>query len=158
MENRTDTGQVKRILSLKEKIKAKEYFEVLIYHDPLFLIYGDGNIEYEVTSSDMDKALSKALELHHEGWPTDTEGDEPSYITKYKTVRFSDKEILENFWGEENGPSRLIYMEYWEPNITTEDLIELLETNDPNWFEWKAHYVEKVWELDLLEEVMPSNN
>ena len=151
MENRTETNRIKRHLELKEKIEAKEYFEVYIYHHPLFLIYGDGDVRYEVTAKDMNEAISKALPLHHEEFSyTDTEEDEPSYIRKCRTVRIPDETILNNMWDGELGS--YIYMQHWEPDMETKELIKLLEKNEPIWFPYKAHQIEKIWELDLLEE------
>lgn len=149
MENRTETGQVRRFLTLKEIIKAKEYFEVFIQHPPLYRLYGEADVRYGVTALDMNRAVSKALELHHEGWPTDTEEDEPSYITKYQVARKPDEQILNEMWeGGELGA--YIYMENWEPDMSTKELIKLLKKNEPDWFPHQAYYVKIIWELDLL--------
>ncbi len=158
MENRTEIGQVRRFLTLKEIIRAKEYFEVYIYHNSLFLIYGDGDIRYQVTAPDMNRAISKALEIHHEGWPTDTEEDEPSYITKYQVIRKPDEQILDEIWKEDLG--HYIYVWYWEPDMTTKELIRLLKKYELIYFLHRAHYVKVIWELDLLtgEPVMPPQN
>ena len=151
MENRTKTNQAKRYLELKEKIEAKEYFEVFIYHHPLFLIYGKGNVKYEVTAKDMNEAIPKALAIHQEEFShTNTEEDDPSYIKKCRVVRISNETILNNMWDGKLGS--FIYMQYWEPDMEASELIRLLEKNEPVWFPYKAYYIETIWELDLLLE------
>ena len=148
---------MKRHLNLNEQIEAKEYFEVLIYRHAWYLQFGKGEVSYEVVAKDMNDAISKALQMHHEilSFTEDAEEDEPSYVTKLQVIRLPDEEILENIWDGHLGS--LLYMRHWCPDMETKELIRRLEENEPDWFPHRAYQVKKIWELDLTPRALDLN-
>ena len=144
--NRTSIGAIKRSIDTVDKVKVGIFFRVWINCHPLFMLYGDGSISYEVVTPSLTEAVDLATKLHQEEFIHNEEEEcEPYTVEKLEYKRSPDETILDIWW--KTIPLR--YLKYWEPDTKTEELIKLLEENEGESFILRAYFINKIWEVNL---------